>query len=136
MSSQTPAGSEREPVIDYTALPSLAGVYLEHSYVLEIIESLDRLIFDLDAVLTPEHAAYHPPRPGEQYCYAHARLVFSYVEHIEWVTRSAFRFTDATGEVDLGNIDALTVDGNLFVVEGDWGMVRIQSMPPRIELKV
>lgn len=73
---------------------------------------------------------------SEQYCYAHARLVFSYVEHIEWVTRSACRFTDATGEVDRGNIDALTVDGNLFVVEGDWGMVRIQSMPPRIELKV
>lgn len=70
-------------MIDYTALPSLAGVYLEDRNVLEISESRDRLVFDLDAVLTPEHAAYHPPRPGEQYRYAHARLVFSYVEHIE-----------------------------------------------------
>lgn len=47
---QTRAGSERELVIDYTALPGLAGFYLEDSYVLEIIESLDRLIFDTDAV--------------------------------------------------------------------------------------
>lgn len=133
---QKRAGSEREPVIDYTALPGVAGVYLEDSYVLEISESRDRLVFDLDAVLTPEHAAYHPPRPGEQYCYAHARLVFPDVELVEWVTRSACCFTDATGEVDLGNIDTLTVDGNLFAVAGDWGIVRIQSTPPRIELKV
>ncbi|MFB1295706.1 hypothetical protein ACAG24_009340 [Mycobacterium sp. pW049] len=123
-------------MIDYTALPSLAGVYLEDSYVLEIIECRDRLVFNLDAVLTPEHPAYHSPLPGEHYCYTAASLVFPDVGHVEWVNRSACRFTDATGAMDLGNIDSLTVEGNLYAVEGDWGMVRIQSSPPRIDLKV
>lgn len=121
-------------MIDYTPFPELAGVHLEDSYVLETVEYAGRLVFKLDAVLTPEHAACLPPRPGEQYCYALADLVFPDVERVDWVRRSTCRFTDATGETDLGNIDSLNVDGNLHAVEGDSGMVRIHSAPPQITL--
>ena len=55
-------------MIDYKSFPGLAGVFLEDSYVLGISESSELLVFHLDAVLTPEHSAYHSPRPGEHYC--------------------------------------------------------------------
>ena len=122
-------------MIDYTALPDLSGVYLEDSYVLEICEHADVLVFRLDAVLTPDHAAYLPPRPGEQYCYAFGDLVFRDVVRVDWVSKSACRFTDATGETDLGNIDSLKFDGSVYALQGDWGGVRIESAPPRFELR-
>lgn len=64
-------------LIDYTEFSGLADIYLEDSYVLEILEEPGKLTFKLDAVLTPEDPAYQPPRPGEQYCYRTGRLVFT-----------------------------------------------------------
>lgn len=120
----------------YASLPELAGVYLEDSYVLTIDEAPRRFSFTLDAVLTPEHPRYHPPVPGEQYCYARADLTFDDVAEVVWLSRSAVGFTDATGEHDVGNIDSLTVEGqNRYLVEGDWGRVRIRCpRPPRLVL--
>jgi hypothetical protein len=121
-------------MIDYSQFPDLQGVYLEDSYVLSISEFPGQLRFKLDAVLTPEHPAYHDPLPGQQYCYADGSLVFPDATCIEWVKRSANRYVDAAGEEDLGNIDSLTVDGDAFVVEGDWGEVRVHSSKtPRFE---
>jgi len=121
-------------MIDYTKFPGLAGVYLEDSYVLEIFEKPGELIFKLDAVLTPESPAYRAPRPDEQYCYAAGCLVFPSIVSIDWIKRTDQRFTDATGEQDLGNIDVLKRDGNFFVAEGDWGEVRVQSAEPQFAL--
>jgi hypothetical protein len=121
-------------MIDYKSFPGLAGVYLEDSYVLGISESLGQIVFHLDAVLTPEHSAYHSPRPGEQYCYEKGNLVFPDVTRVEWLRRSSSHYTDASGEEDLGNIDILRVDDDAFVAEGDWGAVRIYGAQPRFEL--
>lgn len=86
-------------------------------------------------MLTPESPAYRVPRPGEQYCYAIASLVFPDVKEVEWLTKSDRHYTDAAGEEDLGNIDALDVEGDLFVAEGDWGRVRIHGSQPYVELE-
>jgi hypothetical protein len=104
------------------------------SYVLGISESAEELVFHLDTVLTPTHSAYHSPRPGEHYCYANGRLVFPDVTSVEWLRRNNSHYADASGEADLGNIDILTVDGDAFVAEGDWGAVRISGAQPRFEL--
>ena len=121
-------------MINYDTFPGLAGVYLEDSYVLDISESSGHVVFHLDAVLTPEHSAYHSPSPGEQYCYAKGSLVFPDVTRVQWLRRSNCHYTDASGEEDFGNIDTLIVDGDAFVVEGDWGAVRISGAQPRFEL--
>ena len=84
--------------------------------------------------MTPESPAYHPPLPGDQYCYAMATLSFREVEKIEWLSNSERHYTDATGEEDLGNIDAVDVDGDWIVVEGDWGRVRVRGSLPYFEL--
>lgn len=121
-------------MIDYTNFPGLAGVFLEDSYVFGISESPGQVVFHLDAVLTPEHAEYHSPRPGEQYCYANGDLIFPDVTSVVWHRRSSSHYTDASGEDDLGNIDILKEDGDAFTVEGDWGSVRISGGQPRFEL--
>jgi hypothetical protein len=120
--------------VDYVSFPGLAGVLVEESYVLDISESPDQLVFHLDAVLTPEHSAYHSPRPGEHYCYAKGRLIFPDVTRVEWLRRNGSHYTDASGEEDLGNIDILNMEGGAFVAGGDWGAVRISGALPRFEL--
>ena len=112
---------------DYSQLRGLAGVYLEDSYVLSISEALSEFTFVLDAVLTPHCTRYAPPKPDEQYCYARGKLVFANVTAIKWIKRSAQQYTDATGEVDLGNIDSLVFEQGLYIAEGDWGQVQIRS---------
>lgn len=120
--------------VDYNSFPGLLGVYLEDSYVLDIAESPGKLVFRLDAVLTPEHARYHAPHPGDQYCYAHGDLVFRDVTDVAWLRRSSTHYTDASGAKDLGNIDILKVDGGAFTIDGDWGSVRIRGAQPIFEL--
>ncbi|MGA9873883.1 MAG: hypothetical protein WBQ44_22430 [Rhodococcus sp. (in: high G+C Gram-positive bacteria)] len=112
---------------DYSQLKGLADVYLEDSYVLSILEAPGELAFALDAVLTPESPRYQPPKPDEQYCYALGRLVFAQVTASTWVYRSTQQYTDAAGDVDLGNIDFLSFDQGVYVAEGDWGRVEIHS---------
>ena len=108
-------------------VPDLAGLYLEDSYVLAISETPRRLSFMLDAVLTPAHPRYRAPLPGEQHCYATGVLIFEGITTIEWIRRSPLRSVDAAGNVDVGNIDSLTVDGASWRIEGDWGQVRLLS---------
>lgn len=121
-------------MIDYASFPGLAGVYLEDSYVLDISGTAGQVVFRLDAVLTPEHPAYHSPHPGEHYCYARGGLAFPDVTRVVWLSRSGSYYTDASGERDLGNIDSLTIDGDAYVAEGDWGAVRISGADPRFDL--
>ncbi|WP_037138746.1 hypothetical protein [Rhodococcoides fascians] len=112
----------------YTLLKGLAGIYLEDSYVLSIEEAPERFTFSLDTVLTPDSPRYQPPKPGEQYCYARGRIVFEHVTAVNWVSRSSEQYTDATGAVDLGNIDSLSFERGVYLVRGDWGCVRVQAL--------
>ena len=114
-------------MIDYEQFPGLDGFHLEDSFVLAITETPSTLIFSLDAVLTPEHPAYRPPRPGEHHCYRSAELLFIDLSKTEWLHRSHRFFTDAAGAKDLGNIDAVVAGADSVLLEGDWGRVRVRG---------
>ncbi|WP_418602162.1 hypothetical protein [Mycolicibacterium sp. SCSIO 43805] len=121
-------------MIDYNRLPGLKGIYLEDSYALEITESPSTVAFRIDAVLTPEHPAYRPPLQGEHYCFALASLIFPDATRVEWISRHDRQYRDATGERDLGSIDVLEVQDDLYAVEGDWGRIRIRASQPYVKL--
>lgn len=112
--------------MNYYQIPALSSVYLEDSYVLAIHQYDDRLVFDLDVVLTENHPFYKQPKKGEQYCYKRASLSFSGVSYIEWICRRFIKFSDATGESDYGNIDTFSKDGDCCSLAGDWGAVRVK----------
>ena len=46
----------------------LRDVYLEDSWVVKVSAQARSISFMLDAVLTPDHTLYSPPRPSEQHC--------------------------------------------------------------------
>lgn len=118
--------------IPYTALTNLAEVYLEDSYVLDIIETDSSVSFALDAVLTKRSSHYSPRHLGEQYCYATGQLTFVDVNSVNWITRSLQAAKDPDGTIDYGNIDTLAANEDTYALAGDWGYVRITAaIPPR-----
>jgi hypothetical protein len=114
----------------YYDIPELRSLYLEDSFVLEIDERDGGIAFTVEAVLTEDHPRYHEPKPGEQYCYERIVLAFVNVSSVQWLERSEHVFTDVDGEQDLGNIDVLRWDGELYDIAGDWGHVQVHSAAP------
>lgn len=119
----------------YPAVAELSDIYLEDSYVLDIIDEPPLFKFKIDAVLTRSHPRYQAPGPAEQYCYAMGWLVFADVSRVKWESRSTRRYTNAAGEEDMGNVDFLKFCGDHWYAGGDWGEVRIfATAPPKLTL--
>ena len=117
----------------YEDLPGFDGVYLEDSYLLSVEED-DDIVFVVEAVLTPKHRQYAPPRPGEQHSYRQQRIVFPAPAQAQWLERHFMPITDPDGSVDYGNIDDFVkADDGSYELSGEWGAVRIASPMPRLE---
>jgi hypothetical protein len=119
----------------HEAFSDLAGVYLEDSWVLELAPSDDGLSLHLEAVLTPEHSLYAPPKPGEQHCYRKAWLTVRSPAPAELIFSGAPPAHDATGEMDFGHVDAFVCNeaADTWELEGDWGNARVRS--PEVTLR-
>ncbi|MDC7674568.1 hypothetical protein [Asticcacaulis machinosus] len=111
----------------HEAIKALEHVYLEDSYVSDIAEVGDKLVFNLSAVLTESHWHYQKPKLGERYCYSAGSLCFSNIATIEWSrkTLDAARSVDPDGTVDFGEIDSFLVCDDRYHLEGSWGCVHI-----------
>lgn len=96
----------------------LNQVYLEDSFVLEVIEIEDRLEFIVEFVLRGNHPRYCPPKPNEQYCYAIGKLTFPNIKSKQWIVKTLSPSTDSTGSVDYGNIDSFFQVMQPYVIEG------------------
>ncbi len=118
----------------YWDLPQLAGIYLEDSFVLGLQEVDDVLAFEMEFVLTPEHPDYRPAQPNQQHCYARGELRFVRPRMVDWIRRTLCTSTDATGEVDFGAIDALTLEAGRYRLEGDWGEVQLNADTVEVRL--
>lgn len=106
------------------AFADLAAIYLEDSWVLDVTPIEHGVVFRLDAVLTPDHYRYQPG-PGEQHCYRRARLTVASAKRSKLHRSEAPAATDASGELDFGNIDVFIPvewDGEAaWEMSGDWG---------------
>ena len=122
------------PIEHYGNWTGFAQVYLEDSYVLEIMETKDTLEFDMELVLREGHPAYTVPGAEEQYCYKRGKVVFRGVRDVSWHERKDVVSWDARGERDLGNIDVLCLDEGWFRLQGDWGRVRLHATEVGLEL--
>jgi hypothetical protein len=121
--------------VPYYQLQGLEHVYLEDSYVLDIKTDPSSVEFSLLVVLNEQHPLYEPPRPDEQYCYRKALLRFPETERVEWLERSMKPYTDASGEIDYGNIDEFYQTNGNYYLNGDWGKLEIKSSPPSLEIQ-
>ena len=114
----------------YHELPGIEALYLEDSYVLGVREGTTDVRFELEAVLTEDHPKWSPPKPGEQYAYLRVDLVFPNPRRVEWIERAMRPITDASGEIDYGNIDSFEWQTDFYELLGEWGHVRIESDAP------
>ena len=108
----------------YTAIDVLQHVYLEDSYVLDVVARPGLVTFSLDVALTPEHELYEKPST-EQHSYRRAKMIFDGVRELVWNYDGYRPARDATGEIDWGNIDSFLVQDGRYSLEGDWGRMEL-----------
>lgn len=114
-------------LLKYWELPGLEHVYLEDSWVIQIMATPGTLQVDCEFVLTEDHTGYQPPRAGEMYCYARGALIFKNVVSLVWEQQGMPPALDAAGETDFGGIDAFSLDQGGFLLEGDFGNIRLSN---------
>ena len=113
----------------------LRELYLEDSYVLEILECPGELTFRMEFVLREGHPRYRAPRHGEKYCYERGELTFQGVTALRWLERNDVVSLDATSERDLGNVDQLYCEDGRYTACGDWGRVTFAAQNVVAELR-
>lgn len=111
---------------EYFNWPCFTHIYLEDSFVLEIIKTKNRLSFIMDFVLLENHSNYEKPKINEQYCYKKGALNFDNVSILNCEANSFFNgYTDANNEKDYGNIDVLYKENEVYKIFGDWGEAQV-----------
>jgi len=117
--------------IPYSNLVGLEHIYLEDSYVLNIVNPTT---YELELVLCESHPQYKPPLEGEQYCYKKVILKFPNSSFSDLRKSNMSPVVDSDGSHDYGNIDIFYQDEDKsYYMQGDWGNVRIQADPPIIQ---
>lgn len=119
----------------YVEIAQLRELLLEESYLLGITAVPGKVTFELDLVLTPGHAEYSAPKPGEQYCVRRGVLVFEGVSRLLWSHSGNPPAVDASGEVDYGQIDSFEWDDVGALLEGSWGRMEIVSSSVEVALR-
>lgn len=105
---------------------ALAHIYLEDTFVLAWDHGQRTLTFHVLASLLQTHPAAFPPLPGEWACYRHGLLQFVGVTSVCGLLRqdTVNRTTDASGAVDYGCIDAVSLlRPGEYRIDGELGKV-------------
>jgi len=120
--------------VNYYDFKGFENIFLEDSFVLNLI--ITPLIFtiDLELILTQNHFLYQKPLPNELYCYRKAQIKFSNVESIIWTDKIQQPLTDASGEMDFGNIDEFLLIDGTYKIFGELGNLEIIGNPPELEM--
>ena len=118
----------------YSDLPGFHSLYLEDSFVLDVLARPASVVFEVELVLTEDHPDYSLPRPNEQYCYRRGRIIFDDVTRLLWLTKNIAPARDAVGESDYGGFDSLTADGSTFSVSGEFGELDLEASACKVVL--
>lgn len=118
----------------YYELSGFKDLYLEDSFVLDIEVHPGVVTIDLDAVLLESHPRYEVPPPDEQYCYRRAQIRFNHVRRLHWLNSGLKPARDASGDIDYGGVDEFGLDGETYVVIGNFGHLDIDAGGCEVEL--
>ncbi len=113
--------------VNYSELPQFKDVYLEDSFVLDISTKPTKIELTLEAVLNKSHFLYEEPLENESYCYRNANLIFTDFDSAKWLEKNDDYFTDASGQIDYGNIDFFHITEKDFDLGGDWGHLIVRG---------
>jgi hypothetical protein len=111
---------------DYTAIPELAQLVLEESYVLAVDEQNGSLEIRMDAALARDHPEIRPPRPGQYSYFREVTVRFENVVEFVW-TRRFPPATDADGSTSWDGFDSAIREGDRYRFEGDAGLLTFRA---------
>ena len=113
------------------------GIDLNDSFVLSWRQEPNEVIFELEASIWPASEYYEKPKKDEYTCYKSACLSIKNAKEIKGLKEmnKVKPATDAAGEKDYGNIDALQKSSNGFYIEGEFGHVSIIGGEIHFEIK-
>ncbi len=113
----------------YEEDPRFCGYYFEDSYVLSVNVGISQTVFDLEAVLTPEHPDYSPPKPGETYCHRRVHLWFKNAFDVQYEPSGTRASWSADDNWDYGNIDIFEIDPpHGYRLAGEWGELKLKAI--------
>ncbi len=120
----------------YWELEGFQDLYLEDSWVLDVVAQPATLRVRCNLVLRESHPLFSGPKPGEQYCYRAGTVLFDNVTELHWVDhpRLEFQAVDANGERDFGSFEVFGVEGNRYKLVGDFGAIELTSAQPTVAL--
>jgi hypothetical protein len=117
----------------YSELEELAGLYLEDSWVLDVVARPGLLRLEADLVLREIHPFFRAPLVNEQYCYRRGVLVFTGVTRLEWDGQGLTPAHDSTGQIDYGSIDVMSFVNSKYRIEGDFGVLEVTAQGLSVE---
>ncbi len=120
--------------ISYEKFEGFENVFLEDSFVLDLKITPLTFIIDLEIILAESHSLYTKPLKNELYCYRKAQISFLNVESVIWTNKISKAFTDATGEIDFGNIDEFILENGIYKIWGDLGNFEIKCEKLNLEI--
>ncbi len=118
---------------NYDNFKDFENIYLEDSFILEVIENSSQLKFIMEVVLTTNNSLYSKPKQNEVHCYKNAKIVFANVKEIDWKEKDLSPSKDASGEIDYGNIHELYFEDGYYYIFADIGELKIKSVEPKIK---
>ena len=119
-------------MVDYTEIPGLEHFVLEESFVLSITESPGRVQLEVDLVFAKDHPELLPARPDEWAYFRTGLITFDGVTEFSWENRTA-PAREPDGTTSWGSIDTFIQDGDVYLLEGDPGNLRIVAGTVRVE---
>ena len=119
---------------DYADYLPLKNYVLEESWVLGVWCTPRKVTFDLEVVLAKSHPDLRPAPANEAFDCRRASLSFWGVTAVNWTAQRHGPATDASGEIDYGHIDNLSIKDNVFALSGDWGRMEITADSAEITL--
>ncbi|MDT0581713.1 hypothetical protein [Brumicola blandensis] len=106
---------------------SMEGIDLQDSFVLDWSESNSELVFQIEASVWPGSKHYVEPKESEHTCYKKASIRFFDFDSISGLKSKSevVQSSDASGELDYGNIDSFSATSRGFLLDGDFGNVLV-----------
>ncbi|THF86096.1 hypothetical protein E7T09_12740 [Deinococcus sp. KSM4-11] len=117
------------------SIASLQGIFLDDSFVLGVLIPYRQMSVSILAMLLPWHLRYEALPQGQLWCYRRAELVFQDVMSVVWSKQNipGAVTVDEDGE-DFGTVDVLEMDGDIYRLQGDFGVIEVHSSPPSLTL--
>lgn len=118
--------------LSHWQLPAFRLLHLEESFVLAVHESPTEIRFDMELVVNERHPRYRAPRPSPDgcdatHCYRKGRITFRNPSHVVWAQKKTELTVGGDSQGDLGKVDSLLLDGDVYKLRGPWGRLELTA---------